>query len=121
MVLSINTTPQLTSTFYANAQGAWTYTPTTDIPNGTYTITVTGSPVSGNSEVVSSTMTVSVSGTGGTNTTTATPTPSPATAASPVASGTGGAIPVTGSVEQTLFLAAAALILLLFGAGALLL
>src|SRR3989344_4803896 len=66
MVLSINTSPQLTSTFYANAQGAWTYTPTTYIVNGTYTITVTGSPASGNSEAVTSTMTVSVSGTGGT-------------------------------------------------------
>jgi len=121
MVLSINTSPQHTATFYANAQGAWTYTPTTDIVNGTYTITVTGSPASGNSEVVTSTMTVSVSGTGGTTSTTATPTPTPSPSAgtAPAASGTGGAIPVTGSVEQTLFLAAAALILLLFGAGAL--
>jgi len=119
MVLSINTSPQITSTFYANAQGAWSFTPNTDVDNGTFTITVTGSPASGNSEVVTSTMTVSVTGGTGGSTTTATPTPSPSAGTAPAASGTGGAIPVTGSVEQTLFLAAAALILLLFGAGAL--
>ena len=72
----------ITQTLNADAQGNWTYTPTTDLTVGTYTITVTGENNStGATESATGTFTITDSGSGGTDV--ASPTPSPSS--SPVA------------------------------------
>jgi plastocyanin len=133
IVLSINTSPSLTSTFYANASGNWSYTSTTDIANGTYLVTVTGENTSaGTLETATATVTIASAGTGGS---TASPSPSassatgasatPRVSATPATStGTGGTpastpstIPVTGSTTPTIVLIGLALAMLIGGTG----
>lgn len=113
VILSVNTgqTNAITTTLNANAQGAWTYTPTSDLANGTYSISVTATDSATNiEEVATSTFTVAVSGgTGG-----GTVSPTPAATISPEE----GGMPVTGTATPTFFLIGLAILLLAFGSGA---
>lgn len=116
MILSTNPISFSAATFYANASGNWSYTPTSDMALGAYTLTVTGENSSGTLETDTSTVTIS-SQSGGTVVASPTPTPtsSPVAGASPVVSATPGAVPVTGSTTPTLFLIGLAFILLTLG------
>lgn len=122
IVLSISNT-QITYTNYANSSGNFTYTPTIDLANGTYTLTVTGSDTSsGTPETASTTFIVNAGGTGGT--TLASPSPGASTIiyASPATTeiSQSNQIPVTGNTEMTILLFIAAVLLVLFGSTKLL-
>ena len=117
IILSINTSPVLSTTFYADASGNWTYTPATDIANGIYTITVTGESSTGVTETATSTFTVS-DGTGGTlisPTPTTSSTPNSTTTTSPATSES--SVPVTGTAGPTIFLFVLAAFLIIVGVG----
>jgi hypothetical protein len=122
MVLSITGT-SIATTFNADASGNWSYTVSSDLANGTYTVTVTGDNIgSGVPETATATFTVSV-GTGGAAIATPSPAPSPT---SSLAAGTGGtgtqsAVPVTADVTPTMFAIGLAVLLLGFGFVAILL
>ncbi len=118
VILSVNSgqTNVITTTINANTQGAWSYTPTNNLANGSYSITVTATDSATNiEEVATSTFTVAASGGSGTGTATPTPSASAATASTnPDDSG----MPVTGTATPTFFLLGLAVILLTFGTGA---
>ncbi len=121
IILSISNVSTPPTTFRADASGNWSYTPTVDLANGTYTVTVTGdSGSSGALENASSTFTVSTSGTGGT--TVASPSPSAAkstsTASKTTSTSTASAIPVTADTQPTIILITIALLMLAFGSFA---
>lgn len=132
--LSLNSSAVLSSTVYANASGNWSYIPTQDLSDGTYTTTVTGSDSNNqNSEAASSTFTVST-GTGGAGIAsptptpgTATPTPNTSTTTTTTSStttgstATSGGVPVTGTALPTYSIVGLAAIFLLLGLGAILL
>lgn len=122
IVLSVSngSTNVITTTFYADSTGDWTFTPTSDLANGTYTITVTGESSTGVTETVTSTFTVADS-TGGTNPSTspsASAAASPTLAASTLPSASSSGIPVTGTSTPTLFLFVIAALLITLGVGA---
>lgn len=135
VTVSINTSPITSGTTTASTLGAWSYTPTADLANGTYTVTATADDGVNSPQTVTSTFTVSVSGTGGTgtaspspsaSTSTTTASPSPAASTTTATGGTGGTqtkggenVPVTGTSAPTVILLLAAIGLLIFGTKAL--
>jgi len=110
----------------ANSNGNWSYTPSSDLADGTYTVTVTATdPNSGIPETIESSFTVSAGGTGGTTTASPSPSPSASTTTTTTTTTKGGestdsAIPVTGTTENTLILLMLALGLVTFGGVSLL-
>lgn len=135
VTVSINTSPITSGTTTASTLGVWSYAPTADLANGTYTVTATADDGVNSPQTVTSTFTVSVNGTGGTgtaspspsaSTSTTTASPSPAASTTTATAGTGGTqtkggenVPVTGTSAPTVIMLFVALILLVFGAKAL--
>jgi len=121
VTLSISNTT-ITASSWANASGDWSFTPATDLANGTYTITVTATDdATDRSEAASSTFTVSVGGSGGDNLTTPTPQPSPTPSAGSSqdqSTTTKGGVPTTGVTTPTWLFIILGSILLLFGLSA---
>ena len=139
IVLSINTNPVTSANFNANASGNWSFTPTTDLALGTFTITVTGQDPINTGVVESTTSTFTITaGSGGTNIATPTPnptaTPHPTPTATPGSSpqptptatpGTSGSLstprpstittPTTGTTLPTIWITTISLLLLFFG------
>lgn len=125
--ISLSGTSVVNTSFYANASGGWSYAPTSDLADGTYSILVTAQNEAGTTESASSTFTVSVSGTGGGTNPTPTPTPqsTPSTSPTPGTTTTTTTAspvltpPTTGDPLPTIFLLGLATLFILIGSMAL--
>lgn len=114
VIIQLNDPNSFSTTLTADVNGDWSYTPTTNFPDGTWTITVVAEDApTRNQETAQNTFTINTSG--------ATPAPSTTPGTGGGASVSPDEIPVTGTSTPTLYILAIAALLLFFGAGALLL
>lgn len=103
----------LTGVTTADASGNWTFTPTTALGLGVYTLSITGTdPVTGATQVINSVVTI------GTVAPTSTPAPTQISSGNtPLPTQVASSdVPVTGTIETTIAIMAVGLVLLLGGA-----
>lgn len=132
VIITIDAAEPISDSFNASSTGNWTYTPVSNLPFGTFEISVAGEdPITQDIEQASITLTITA-GSGGAGIASPSPRSSPSASPSPSASvlpsttpGTGGisasasasssAIPATGTTFPTYMFLSVAFLLLFFG------